>query len=258
MKSLLALQQHLFPQDMDHHGLETQSAETAEVFALHQAIKWALAHTGESLHPVTIFYDCAGAGDPAAGNATASAETKKIARATRALVHYAESHGVRIEFTHVHSHQGHALNEFADNIAKAGAIFTHCSGSLFQLHQDWYQIYNGTADWAWLMNLCPFTKTHHGFPPVIGNVLPFPHAKMPCMHTLASYLMPDKQEDPVQRHIALSLASYNIGAVAQHRYTNGVTAFAGKAFMLEEGFKKEQLLVVGLQECRSKEGGTLP
>ena len=98
----------LLPQEMDQHGLETQSAETAEAFALHQAIKWAFAQTGESWHPVTIYYDCAGAGDPAAGKATASAETKKIARATRALVHYAESHGVHIKFTHVHSHRGHA------------------------------------------------------------------------------------------------------------------------------------------------------
>ena len=149
----------LLPQDMDHHGLERQSAETAEAFALHQAIKWALAQTGESWHPVTLFYDCAGAGDPAAGKATASAGTKKIARATRALVHYAESHGIRIEFTHVHSHQGHALNELADNMAKAGAILTYCSGLPFQLHQDWYKNDKGTADWAWLMDLCPFTKT---------------------------------------------------------------------------------------------------
>ena len=61
---------------------------------------------------------------------------------------------------------------------------------------------------------------------------------MPCMHTLASYLMPDKQEDPVQRNIALSLASYNIGAVAEKANVNGVTAFAGKAFMLADGFKR--------------------
>ena len=35
----------------------------------------------------------------------------------------------------------------------------------------------------------------------------------------------------------------------------GVKAFAGKAQMLADGFKKDRLLVVGLQECRSKEGG---
>ena len=148
----------LLSQDMAYHGLDKQSAETAEAFALHQAVKWALAQT-IFLHPVTIVYDCAGAGDPASGKATASADTKIIARATRALVHYAESHGVRIEFTHFHSHQGHALNELADNMAKAGASFTHCSGLPFQLHQDWYQIENATADWAWLMNLCLFDKS---------------------------------------------------------------------------------------------------
>ena len=65
------------------------------------------------------------------------------------------------------------------------------------------------------------------------------------MHTLASYLMPDKQEDPIQRNIALTAASYNIGVVAEKAYTNGVTAFAGKAFMLAEGFKQKRWLVVG-------------
>ena len=70
---------------------------------------------------------------------------------------------------------------------------------------------------------------------------------MSCMHILANYLTPDKQEDPVQRNIALSLASYNIGAVVEKTYINGVTAFAGKAFMLADGFKKERLLIVGLQ-----------
>ena len=68
--------------------------------------------------------------------------------------------------------------------------------------------------------------------------------------------MPGKceKEDPVQRNIVLSLASYNIGAVAEKSYTNGVTAFAGKAFILAEGLKNEKLLIVGLQECRSEEG----
>ena len=58
-----------------------------------------------------------------------------------------------------------------------------------------------------------------------------------------------------KKHCPL-LASYNIGAVAEKACVNGVTAFAGKAFMLADGFKKERLLIVGLQECRSKEGGT--
>ena len=59
--------------------------------------------------------------------------------------------------------------------------------------------------------------------------------------------MPEKKKDQVQRNIALSLASDNIGVVAEKAYVNGVTAFAGKAFMLAGGFKKERLLIVGLQ-----------
>ena len=79
-------------------------------------------------------------------------------------VHYAESHGVHIKFTHVHSHQGHGLNELADNMAKAGADFLHCSGVPFHLHQDWYKQGSGTTEWAWLMHLSPWTKTQYGFP----------------------------------------------------------------------------------------------
>ena len=95
-----------------------------------------------------------------------------------------------------------------------------------------------TADWVWLINLSPFTQTQYGFPAVTGNVLPFPQAEMPSMHTFASLLTPDKQEDSVQRNMSLSLASYNIGAVAEKAYVNGVTAHVGKAYMLADGFNK--------------------
>ena len=69
--------------DMDHHGLTLQSAETSGAFVFHQAVKWAIIQAC----PVTIFFDCAGAGLPAAGLANPFVETKAIAQATRALVH---------------------------------------------------------------------------------------------------------------------------------------------------------------------------
>ena len=97
--------------EMEQQGLQVQSAEASEAFALHQAVKWALAQAhGRKCAPVTMFYDCAGAGQPAPGLATPSSDTRTISTATRALVHYAESHGVHIRFTQVHSHQGHGLN----------------------------------------------------------------------------------------------------------------------------------------------------
>ena len=51
------------------------------------------------------------------------------------------------------------------------------------------------------------------------------------------------------------MTSYNIGAVVEKSYTNGVTAFVGKSYMVADGLQKENLKTVGLQECRSKEGG---
>ena len=123
-------------------------------------------------------------------------------------------------------------------MAKAGAEFLHCSGVPYHLHQAWYQHGTGTGEWAWLMHLSPWTKTKYGFPPVEGDALTFPMAKMPCMHALAECSAPAKQETQIKRDIAMTLASYNIGAVAEKSYTNGVIAFAGKAYMLAEGLKR--------------------
>ena len=69
---------------------------------------------------MTIYVDCVGAGFPAAGLTSFFAEARTIALATRAGVHFAEAHGVTIHFAHVHSHQGHGLNELVDDVAKVG------------------------------------------------------------------------------------------------------------------------------------------
>ena len=119
-----------------------QSPETSEAFAFHQAVKWTLTQT----HSVTIYFDCVGAGFAAAELASPSAETRTIALATRALVHYAEAHGFTIHFTHVHSHQGHGLNELVDNVAKAGADCVHGSGLLYLLDQGWYSPTSGVPE----------------------------------------------------------------------------------------------------------------
>ena len=110
--------------EMHQHEVEVQPAETSEAFTVHQAVKWALTQ----IHPVTAYFDCDGAGFPAAGLASPSVEASTIALATRALVFYAEAHGVNIKFTHVHSHRGHGLNELVDSVAKACADCLHCSG----------------------------------------------------------------------------------------------------------------------------------
>ena len=117
-----------------------------------------------------------------------------IERAPRALAHYAEGHGVTIKFAHVHSHQGHGMNELADNVAKAGADLLHCSVVPYQLHQDLYSPTSGVPGWAWLMNLSLWAKTQYGFPPVTGNVVPFQMATMPCRHTLADIIEPPTHE----------------------------------------------------------------
>ena len=72
--------------EMEQQGLQVQSAETSEAFALCQGVKWALARAhGRTWAPVTLFYDCAGAGQLAAGLATPSSDTRTVSTATRAF-----------------------------------------------------------------------------------------------------------------------------------------------------------------------------
>ena len=119
-----------------------------------------------------------------------------------------------------------------------------------------YSPASGVPEWAWMMHLSPLRKTQYGFLPLAGHVLPFPMATMPCMHMLADIIAPPAVDKKAMlKEIAITMTTYNIGAVAEKPYTNGVTAFAGKAYMLPEGLQKERQQIVGLQECRSKEGG---
>ena len=108
---------------MHQHLFKVQSADISEYIEIYRAVTCALTLA----HPVTIYFDCAGAGFSAAGLASPSAEARTIALATKALVHYVEAHGVKTNFIFVHSRKGHGLNESVDNIAKAGADCLHCS-----------------------------------------------------------------------------------------------------------------------------------
>ena len=61
--------------------------------------------------------------------------------------------------------------------------------------------------------------------------MPIPMATMPCMHTLSDIIEPPTQEkSSILTDIAFTKVSYNIGAVAEKAYTNGVAAFAGTAY----------------------------
>ena len=48
--------------------------------------------------------------------------------------------------------------------------------------------------------------------------------------------------------------SFNIGATADKPYAQGITAFGGKVAMLSAKFSEAKLMLVGLQETRSKQG----
>ena len=82
-------------------------------------------------------------------------------------------------------------------------------------------------------------------------------AKMLCMSILADKCSPQTQKGNAKAkgnriHYGL-VQHWRGGGKIRHP---GITAFAGKAYMLADGFRKERMLIFGMQETRSKEGGT--
>ena len=62
---------------------------------------------------------------------------------------------------------------------------------------------------------------------------------MVCMNMLSNIIFPPTQKEMLkQRKIAFTMASYNVGAVADTSYIQVITAFAGKDHMLADGFRK--------------------
>ena len=57
------------------------------------------------------------------------------------------------------------------------------------------------------------------------------------------------------RHIEVNLVSFNIGAIADELYTQGITAFGSKVAMFSAQLSEAKLMLVGLQEARSRQGG---
>ena len=67
-------------------------------------------------------------------------------------------------------------------------------------------------------------------------------ATMPCVQLFEAIIeLPIQEKGSVLRDIAFTMASYNIGDVAEKAHTNGVTAFVGKTYMLADGFRKEKV-----------------
>ena len=64
---------------------------------------------------------------------------------------------------------------------------------------------------------------------------------MPCPQTLTEIIkQPATVKNICVREIVFTMASYNIGAVAEKSYTNGVIGFDGKVYMLVDEFEKDR------------------
>ena len=133
------------------------NARTAELHAMSYALGAACAL---DCIDVEIVYDATSAAQIAQGLAS-SARHRQLARLTTSLSMVAEGKGVQLAYRHVRSHQGDAMNELADSIAKATACgkvqrFSF-EGVLAAAERQ------GEVDWWWL------TVARHGMLPPLAD-----------------------------------------------------------------------------------------
>ena len=216
-------------------GITTLATETAESFAIHQAVKWAMTAT----EPVVINFYCKAYGHAAEATYAPTALSRNIVRATRGLLQRSENTGARISFAHTKGHAGNVFNEIAGDYAKAGADCLICNQTPFTRASEWYSTDSPIAEWAWLLSLTSAQKHVLGPPGSAGNFLSFPPPLLPDAASLEQMITP-VTPDPVAhgRHIEANFVSFNIGAIADRPFTQGITAFGGKVAMLSAQFSK--------------------
>ena len=95
-----------------------------------------------------------------------------------------------------------------------------------------------------------------GLPARTGNLISFRLILLPDAASFAEIVKPELPNPLAQgRHIEASFVSFNIDAIAGRPFQQWITAFGEKIAMLSAQFSKHQLLLVGLQETRSRQGG---
>eukprot|EP00435_Cladocopium_sp_Y103_P028906 s1595_g7.t1 len=235
-------------------------APHAEAAAMFMATIWA-AQLCEVWQPNTSFelsfhFDCLFAGFTAQGLWRAVAHDQLQCH-TRALVHWLSSRfGLAPTWHHVPAHTGHPWNEAADAIAWA-------------VVSDWIQpenfseLYDHLCDppfavaWLWMLEspsaFCPSVpaivdgfmnlNVSQAFDPVpVGTSHPF-------------VLRNDADSQPLQTlQLTLRCATANVLTLYQNRaaHGNGLTA---RLESLLQSFDHENVLVVGVQETRSRMTG---
>ena len=116
--------------------------ETAESFAIHQAVKWALTAT----EPVVIHFDCKAFGRDAEATYAPTALSSNIVRASRGPLQRREHTGAHITFAHTKGHAWNAFNQIVDYYAKAGAHCFICTQIIFTLASEWYSTDSPVAE----------------------------------------------------------------------------------------------------------------
>ena len=138
------------------YGIASLAPETAESFAIHQAVKWVLTAT----EPVVIHFNCKASGQAAEAAYAPTALSRNIVKATRGLRQRRERTGARISYAHIKRHARNVFNAIADDFAKAGADCFIRTQTPFTLASEWYSSDSPIAEWAWLLSLTPAQK--HG------------------------------------------------------------------------------------------------
>ena len=209
------------------------SAHVAEQWALLHAVAFAVSHGS----PTYIGYDCISA----AGQAEARFSSHPLSRlqcACISLLHICHTRQIPVHLHHIHSHQGHAGNEFVDAAAKAAATISGCRSP--PVNQFLVELWNsGDLEWLW----CSVAD---------GGTLPTTTvdgklAETPVTATTPFFTPLDFLPPPCQPHAAVPLRQWNARFCTYNALS--LRALAQRE-CLDSQFHRDGAHVVCLQESR--------
>ena len=120
-------------------------------------------------------------------------------------------------------------------LSKQKQIVSFAPRPFCTLATEWHN--SPIAKWAWLLGLTFAQKHELGIPPRAGLFLSFPFPLLPDATLLEDILTLVPSVFLVQgRHIEANLVSFNIGAIVDKLYTQGISAFGRKVAMLSAIF----------------------
>eukprot|EP00438_Fugacium_kawagutii_P005330 Skav210304 [mRNA] locus=scaffold475:173180:186348:- [translate_table: standard] len=228
-------------------------AGEAEHHALCWALLWAIqlgrwhTQTGSPLWPTFSFhYDATITGNLAGGewSSTANKSWHTLLRSLAQLLTAAFG-GCRVEWNHVYAHQGHALNELVDELAKYAADMPFQPNPVL----DWVASSHSLLLFQWLWLLVPATHQHPSFPQLIDGHLHHTQAERPQLPPVSSD--PEIPTATPPKTGSLKIASANVLTLDDRMRGESLHPGSRQQLLMRQ-FSQQRFHVVALQETRHR------